>query len=145
MLCRRNEPEPCLEPLHFNYPAILAAALLAFVVGGAWYSPLLFARVWMREAGLDEAALKGSRPGLVFGLAFLCSLIIAFNLSAFLGAKATLAFGAMAGLATGLGWVSMSLGVVYLFERRSLKLWLVNAGYQIVTYTLMGALIGGWK
>lgn len=134
-----------METVHFNYPAILVAALIGFVVGGAWYSPLLFARVWMREAGLDDAALKRARLGRVFALAFLGSLVMAFNLSAFLGAKATLAFGAFAGFATGLGWVAMSLGIVYLFEQRSLKLWLVNAGCQVVTYTLMGAVIGGWR
>jgi hypothetical protein len=134
-----------METVSFNYPAILVAALVSFVVGGAWYSPLLFARVWMREAGLDDAALRQARLGKVFALSFLCSLVMAANLAAFLGAKATLAFGAFAGLATGLGWVAMSLGIVYLFEQRSLKLWLVNAGCQVVTCTLMGAVIGGWK
>lgn len=134
-----------METVHFNYPAILVAALISFVVGGAWYSPLLFAKVWMREAGLDDAALKRAQLGKVFALAFLCSLVMAFNLSAFLGAKATLAFGTMAGLATGLGWVAMSLGIIYLFEQRSLKLWLINGGCQVVTYTLMGAVIGGWR
>src|SRR6185295_6921441 len=54
-----------------------------------------------------------------------------FNYPAFLGAKATLAFGVFAGFATGLGWVAMSLGIVYLFEQRSLKLWLVNGGCQV--------------
>ncbi len=134
-----------METVHFNYPAILVAALIGFVVGGAWYSPLLFAKAWMKEAGLDDAALKRARLGRVFTLAFLCSLVMAFNLSAFLGAKATLAFGAMAGLATGLGWVAMSLAIIYLFEQRSLKLWLINGGCQVVTYTLMGAVIGGWR
>ncbi|MEP7302951.1 MAG: DUF1761 domain-containing protein [Caldimonas sp.] len=134
-----------METVQFNYPAVFAAALVSFVVGGLWYSPFLFARVWMQEAGLDEAQLKSARLGKVFALSFLCSLIMAFNLAAFLGAKATLAFGAFAGLATGLGWVSMSLAIIYLFEQRSLKLWLINGGCQVVTYTLMGALIGGWK
>ena len=134
-----------METVSLNYPAILVAALVSFVVGGAWYSPLLFARTWMREAGLDDAALRQARLGKVFALAFLCSLVTALNLAAFLGAKATLSFGAFAGLATGLGWVAMSLGVIYLFEQRSLKLWLVNGGCQVVTYTLMGAVIGGWK
>ena len=134
-----------METVQFNYPAILVAALVSFVVGGAWYSPLLFAKAWMREAGLDEAALKRAKLGRVFALSFVCSLVMAFNLSAFLGAKATLAFGTMAGLATGLGWVAMSLAIVYLFEQRSLKLWLINGGCQVVTYTLMGAVIGGWR
>jgi hypothetical protein len=134
-----------MDPTQFNYPAIFLAAAVSFVIGGAWYSPLLFANAWMKEAGLDEARLRNARMGKVFALSFLAALVMAFNLAAFLGAKATLGFGAFAGFATGLGWVAMSLGVIYLFEQRSLKLWLINAGYQIVSYTLMGALIGGWR
>jgi hypothetical protein len=134
-----------MDPLQFNYPAILLAAVLSFVVGGAWYSPLLFARPWMREAGLDETRLRSARMGRTFLLSFVCALVMAFNLAAFLGAKATLAFGAFAGFATGLGWVAMSMGVIYLFEQRSLRLWLINSGCQILSYTLMGALIGGWR
>ena len=42
-------------------------------------------------------------------------------------------------------WVAMSLGVIYLVEQRSLKLWLINSGYQVLAYTLMGGLIGLWK
>ena len=134
-----------MEAVQFNYPAVLAAAAVSFVVGGAWYSPLLFARVWMKEAGLDEAQLQSAKLGKVFALSFVCSLVMAFNLAAFLGAKATLGFGVFAGFATGLGWVAMSLAIIYLFEQRSLKLWLVNGGCQVVTYTLMGAILGGWK
>ena len=48
-------------------------------------------------------------------------------------------------VAAGLGWVAMSLGVIYLFEQRSMKLWLINSGYQIVAYTVMGAILGAWK
>jgi hypothetical protein len=134
-----------MEAVQFNYPAVLAAAVVSFVVGGAWYSPLLFARVWMKEAGLDDAQLQSAKLGKVFALSFVCSLVMAFNLAAFLGAKATLGFGIFAGFATGLGWVAMSLAIIYLFEQRSLKLWLVNGGCQVVTYTLMGAILGGWK
>ena len=76
-----------METVQFNYPAILVAALVSFVVGGAWYSPLLFAKAWMGEAGLDDAALRRAKLGKVFALAFVCSLVMAFNLSAFLGAK----------------------------------------------------------
>jgi hypothetical protein len=71
--------------------------------------------------------------------------VIAFNLAAFIGAKASVSFGLFGGLATGLGWVAMSLGVIYLFEQRSPKLWLINSGYQVVAFTVMGALLGAWK
>jgi len=34
--------------------------------------------------------------------------------------------------------------VTYLFEQRSLKLWLIDSGYQVVAYTLMGGILGAW-
>jgi hypothetical protein len=131
--------------MQFNYIAAVAAALLGFVIGGLWYSPMMFLRIWSREAGMDEPKMKGRKMALVFGLTFVCNLVAAFNLAAFIGPKASLGFGAFAGFAAGLGWVAMALAVIYLFESRSVRLWLVNAGYQVVQFTAMGALIGGWQ
>jgi hypothetical protein len=98
----------------------------------------------MRAAGLDEAAASQGNMTRIYGLALLGTLVMALNLAAFIGAKATLAFGLFAGFATGLGWIAMALAVVYLFERRSLRLWLINAGYQVVAMSAMGAVIGAW-
>jgi Protein of unknown function (DUF1761) len=134
-----------MESLHFHYPAVFAASLIGFVIGGLWYSPILFAKAWMQASGVSEAQAKSMNVARVFGLALLANVVMAFNLAAFLGAKATLQFGLFAGFATGLGWVAMSLGVIYLFEQRSLKLWLINSGYQVLAYTVMGAILGAWK
>jgi hypothetical protein len=113
-------------------------------IGGLWYSPLLFARpgCGMRpDRGTDAARADGTH----LRLSALAALVMAFNLAAFIGPKASLSFGLFAGAAAGLGWVAMSLGVIYLFEQRSLKLWLINSGYQVLSYTLMGGLLGVWK
>jgi hypothetical protein len=134
-----------MESIHLHYPAVIAAALLSFVLGGLWYSPILFGKAWMREAGLSEERVRQARMGMVFGFASLASLVMAFNLAAFIGPKASLQFGLFAGFATGFGWVAMALGVIYLFEQRSFKLWLINSGYQIVALTVMGGLLGVWK
>ena len=133
-----------MDTIQFNYPAVLAAAMVCFLIGGVWYSPFLFAKPWMREAGLDEARIRDGKLARVFAGALLCSLVIAFNLAAFIGPQGA-AFGALAGLAAGLGWAAMSMGVIFLFERRSFRLWLIHAGYLVVSYTTMGALIGAWK
>lgn len=133
-----------MDPSQLNYAAIAVAALVSFVIGGVWYSPILFARAWLREARLDEAEIRQADMARVFGLSFACTLVMAFNLAAFIGPRATPAFGAFAGAAAGLGWVCMSLGVIYLFERRPLKLWLINGGYQLLAYTLMGLILGSW-
>lgn len=134
-----------MEAPQFNFAAVAVAALLSFAIGGLWYSPLMFAKVWMKEAGLSEQATRDAPMGRIFGLAALASLVMAFNLAAFIGPKASLSFGLFAGAAAGIGWVAMSLGVIYLFEQRSLKLWLINSGYQVLTYTLMGGVLGVWK
>lgn len=134
-----------MDGISIHFPAVVVAALLGFAIGGLWYSPLLFAKAWQREAGLGDEQVRRAPMARIFGFSALAQLVIAANLAAFIGPKASLGFGLAAGAAAGLGWVAMSLGVVYLFEQRSLKLWLIDAGYQVVTYTLMGGLLGVWK
>lgn len=133
-----------MDPATLNVPAILLATLVAFAIGGVWYSPIGFAKVWMRESGIDADRAARAGRARVFGLAALATLVVAVNLAAFIGPKASLGFGLAAGAAAGIGWVSMSLAVIYLFEQRSVKLWAVNAGYQVVAYTVMGGLLGAW-
>lgn len=130
--------------IHINYLAVFAAALLGFIIGGLWYGPL-FGKQWMKEMNFTEESLKKSNMARIFGLSFVLSLVISFNLAAFLGEKADLMWGLTAGALAGIGWVAASIGITYLFGRKSLKLFLIDAGYQAVTYTLMGGLLGVWK
>lgn len=134
------------EPTSFNYLAILTATVSTFMLGGLWYSPLLFGRAWMQEMGFTDESLKAKGDvGRIMGISFVLELIMAFNLAAFIGPKASLGFGLFAGAAAGFGWVALSLGVTYLFERKPLRLFLINAGYHGVAFTIMGAILGGWR
>lgn len=126
-----------------NYLAVLVSALVAFLIGGLWYSPVLFGKAWMKEMGFTDEDTKGG-TGRIFGITFILSLIIAFNLAAFLGPEADFAWGLTAGALAGIGWVATAVGILYLFERRSLRLFLIDAGYNAVTFTLMGGLLGLW-
>ena len=65
-----------------NLWAVLTAGVASFGLGGLWYQ-LLLARVWAREAGIDEA--EAGNPIKVFGLAFVFTLISAAALSWLLG------------------------------------------------------------
>lgn len=130
----------------FNSLAVLAAAVLPFLLGGLWYSPLMFGNSWMAENGLTEQELDDGRQGLVFGLSFLFFLIMSANLAAFLATPETdLAFGLMAGLLAGFGWVALGIAVVALFERRSWRYILINGGYMVAAFVIMGAVIGTWR
>jgi hypothetical protein len=128
-----------------NLWAVLVAALSAFVLGGAWYSPLLFAGAWKRANGFS-ASEPPPANAKIFGLSFVLSLVMALNLAMFLNdAKTNLAWGATAGFLAGSGWVAMGLGIVALFERRSWKYAVINGGYLTLALTAMGAILGGWR
>ncbi|MDQ3072376.1 MAG: DUF1761 domain-containing protein, partial [Bacteroidota bacterium] len=72
--------------------------------------------------------------------------IAAFVLAMFIySPKTDLIYGIIAGAFVGIGWVATSLGTLYLFERRSMQHFWINAGYWIVSFILMGAIIGGWR
>ncbi len=131
--------------ISFNYLAILTATVSRFLLGGLWYTPVMFGRAWMKEVGVNpEAAGEKEKLGLIMGGSFVLELIMAFNLAAFIGAKATWTFGLFAGAAAGFGWVALALGVTYLFERKTLRLFFINASYHGVAFTIMGAILGAW-
>lgn len=129
-----------------NWLAIIVATVSAFIVGGLWYSPILFGKAWMRANGFTEESMKGANMGKIFGLAFLWILVMAINLAMFLNdAKTDAAWGATAGFLAGFGWAATGLFVVSLFERRSTSYMLINGAYLTVALTLMGLIIGAWR
>ena len=125
---------------------VFVATFAAFTIGGLWYSPLLFAKAWMRTNNFTEADLGKGSQVKILSIAFVLTLLMAFNLAAFLANPGTTTkFGAAAGFAAGFGWVALGFGVVALFERRSFKYVLINGGYMTVAFVVMGAIIGGWR
>lgn len=129
-----------------NWLAVVAAALANFVIGGMWYSPALFGKAWMRANDFTEADMKRGSPAVIFGVSFVFCLVMSANLAAFLaGPQTTVGFAVAAGVAAGLGWAAMGLGVVALFERRSWSYLLVNGGYLTVSFAVMGAILGAWR
>jgi hypothetical protein len=130
---------------NLNWLAIVVAAISAFALGGLWYSPLLFAKRWMKESGVTEENAKNNNMLKVFGLSFILSLIAAFFLAMFIGPDQGAAFGALAGFMSGLGWVFTFMGISYLFESKTLAHFLINSIYSVVSLTLMGFIIGVWQ
>ena len=127
-----------------NVWAVLAAGVSSLGVGAVWYSPVLFARAWMRESGTTEEKARAANPVKTLGLTFVLALIGAAVFAAFLGPNPAPGFATAVGFAAGLSWVAGSFGINYLFEQRSLKLFLINGGYHTLQYTLIGLVLGLW-
>ncbi|WP_439102933.1 DUF1761 domain-containing protein [Congregibacter sp.] len=135
-----------MDDFVINLWAILAAAVVGFVVGGLWYSPLLFGNAWMRAADISQEQIAAGNKAKIFGLTFVFLLIMSYCLAMFLGTpEITLQAGAFYGFLTGFGWIFFAFGVVALFELRSWSYILINGGYWVVTMTLTGGILGGWK
>ena len=125
-----------------NWLAIVVAALAGFPLGMLWYGPL-FGRSWMAATGVTEAHARAANPVKRYGAVLVLNLIAATSLAMFIG-NGNWQFGLFAGFMTGLTFISVALGITYVFEFRSVKLWLINGGYQTVFFSLMGLIIGAW-
>jgi hypothetical protein len=128
-----------------NFLAVIVAAVSTFVIGGLWYSPLMFQRGWMAANGFSEADVAGGNMAKIFGVSFVFALVMALNLAMFLADPGTTAaWGATAGALAAI-WVALGIGTVALFERRPFSYTAINGGYWVVSFTLMGLIIGAWR
>ena len=122
--------------------ATLAATLLGFVLGALWYGPF-FGKPWMAAVGLTPEQIRQDfNPVRTYGTTFVLGLVSSYVFGLFLGASPGLSFSIAAGAAAGLFWVATSLATNYLFEGRRPALIVINGGYHVVRFTLIGLAFG---
>lgn len=134
-----------MNPSLINWPAVVVAALSAFIVGGIWYSSALFGNAWMADSNLTADQIKTGNKAKIFGFTALFSLIMSANLAAFLATPTTTtAWGAQAGFLAGI-WTFGAIAIHSLFELKGWRYIFINGGYSVVSLTLMGAILGAWR
>ena len=127
-----------------NWLAAIVAGLAGFFIGGAWYSPALFGKIWMAETGIDPQKPGMYPPAVIFTVGPLLSIVAAIVFAFFLGAKPDFAFATTVGALAGLCWVGTSFVINGFFEQKSVKLLAVNSLFHTVQFTLFGAILGLW-
>ena len=152
---------------NINYLAVLVASLVSFVIGAVWFGPKTFYPVWMkalgREVPTERYKMTGGETLLMFGGTYLAALIQVLTLAFIFGIYKANAVSLLTGddtltalngaflgfiFAVGLGaFASLSHrifaqpdGKVY----RSLKVWLIEVGQDVVCVTIAGAILGAW-
>src|SRR2546427_9869584 len=93
---------------NINILAVLVAAVLTFVLGAVWYSPVLFAKQWMVAQGyMPEKLEEMKRRGVTraYAVSVLCYLVTAYVMAllASYTNSTTLAQGLWLGLLSWLG------------------------------------------
>lgn len=129
---------------NINIWAVIAAGLSSFVLGGIWYSRLLFGLTWGKAAGIDCTDTNKKHKPLVFVIAIILSIIAAYAFAIFLGTAPSLKNAVIWGLIVGACFVATSFAINYLFAERSFKLILIDGGYHIFQFVLYGVVLGLW-
>ena len=129
-----------------NWLAVVVSAVAFYALGAVWYS-FLFGKAWAAELGIDLENPPETNMVKTMGGTFVLELIAAIVvglLMAEMGGEGVM-IGIHTGLLLGLGIASVMMGVNYLFEQRSLKLWLINAAHITIGFALVGAIQGAWQ
>jgi hypothetical protein len=132
---------------HLNPWAALVSALILWILGGAWYSPVLFAKPWMAALGItpDPTKKKGLLAGMI--ASFVGDFILAFVLDhLILWANAgSVHGGAFVGFLVWLGFFAAPNFPQGIYERRPFKLFAINNGYWLVGLIIVGILLAVWR
>ena len=138
-----------MPQVHINYIAVLVAAVAAFAIGGIWYSPLLFAKQWVKAHGFTEerVAEMQKTAGKAYAVSLLCQLLMAFAIAVLIGYLHTvrcvqglkLAALIWAGFAFPLGLMAN------VFSDKRITVFYIDAGYQLVYLLVMGSILAVWQ
>ena len=136
--------------MRIKYPAVIVATLVHFILGGLWYSPLLFGNKFLQIVNWSPeklAEVENQRHVKELALAFVTSVVLVYILAHFV--QYTKAKTAWAGMETAfwlwLGFIVTTQLATVLFEQRPLGLYLINISYQLVGCTLAGVILAVWR
>ncbi len=138
--------------LEINWLSQPLAATAALVIGAIWYGPL-FQKAWMKNGNISMESIKnGYHPAVLYSLAWILAFVSSIGLKLFVvdihkafdsvsdypfwhgayhGTTIAILFGAIPVLITNA-----------LFNQRNWKFILINVGYWLLTFAVMGGIIG---
>jgi hypothetical protein len=140
-------------PLTFasiNYLAVLVAGLIAFLIGGVWYTAL-FGKQWVKLHGYSEAKIKEMQaamsPPRFFGGMLLCYFVLALVMALLLTgfSEPSALTGAGLGFLLWLGPTAAVAMTGHIASDKPLALYLIDVGCQLLYLILMGAVLGAWR
>ena len=137
-----------------NWLAVLVAGIVIFMLGGLWYSPVLFAKKWIALQNKTEEQMRAEAAGanmpLMYASAFLTGLIIATTMAMVFAHIANdmpmnAAYGALFGALLWLGFAATTSYATALFSGKPRQLWFIDSAYNLVSFVLAGIILAVWR
>lgn len=137
-----------IDLTEINYLALAISAVAAFALGSLWYSPVLFSKTWQKEVGLSDEDIKDVNMGKIFGTSFILFIVMSFGVALIFQLigynRIDWLLGLLYGILIGIAFVSTTMGINLLYQRKSFKLWLIDGSYQVLCLAIMGVILGSW-
>lgn len=131
--------------MEINVLGIALAAVSTMAVGFVWYNPKVFGTIWQKAAGVEPNNASGATMGVIFGTSFLLAMIAAFQLDYFVhhdpDGLSVFMHGMYHGMRFALFFGVPILVTNALYERKNLTYMLLNAGYWVISFSLMGGIL----
>lgn len=129
-----------------NWFAIAAAVVSTFVIGGLWYSPLLFVGSWLKMSGVDKSAFDAGLPKALVGDLFsaIATALVLNQVIRWSGAS-SLQSGLLVAFVVWIGFVASVLITQVTYEHRPFAFFAISSGYRLVTLEVTGAILAIWK
>lgn len=128
-----------------NLWVVLLATVVYFILGAIWYT-FLFGKIWMKamkvtKKDVENAKKKGMAKSYIYN--FISNFIMVYVLAVFVGlaGASTLMEGIYVGFLVWLGFfVTTAIGGI-LWENKTVELFLINVGYNLVGLAISGILL----
>ena len=119
---------------------ILVATVVAFLLGGAWFSQPLFGKQWMAAVGKTPEQM--GKPGPAMALSFGMTLLTAIGI-ALIEQRLIASTGGSIRLGLTLGFLIYAPGLAsdFAFTNSSRTLYLIQASYHALMLTLMSLIL----
>lgn len=132
---------------HINYLAVLASGVVIFMLGGLWYSPVLFSKKWIALQGRTMEEMSGGAKPVMYVQVFLCGLITAWVLAILLGFLPVLDVvrGVKLAVLCWLGFAAVTSYGTALFSLKSKALWSIDSAYNLVSFVVAAVILTLWR
>lgn len=139
-----------MDNIQINLVALIVAGIASMAVGFLWYSPVLFAKPWMKLMGYTSEGMKDmqKKMGPMYGLSFVATLVTVFVLihsttyaASYLSNMGKMAAYLMTAFWTWIGFVAPVQMTDVIFGSKKWKLFAINTGYQLVSLLVMAVIL----
>ncbi|HEX9609105.1 MAG TPA: DUF1761 domain-containing protein [Candidatus Paceibacterota bacterium] len=132
--------------MDINVVAVVVAAIVGFGIGWAWYSEFLFGKPWRREMNIPDGGVSMEGMGKSMTLGFIATLVMAYVLENMIIATAasTVSAALVLGVWLWAGFVATIMLGGVLWEKKSWKLYGINAAHYFVVILVMAAILTLW-